>query len=140
MSEGRDLPDVTNSLEWNLVARRSLQASQTAAIIRVPTQTFLISTNVVAVGVRNSSAPASWYLGAWANCYANFTPSSQSDFVAVVKVHEQRLKLNNLNLVVVPKVTIGFILEVVFPKWFLAMDVEVWRYDGADRTLFDVVS
>lgn len=130
---------ITDTLEWNLVSRQELQAQQVGNISRIQPRTFLITTNVVAVGLKNSTSPPHFYLGGWANCYANFTPSSQSEFVAATKIHDQRLKIGSLNLIIVPKITVGFFLQLDFPRWHQTMLIEVWRFDGGDQTIFEYV-
>lgn len=133
----RFLSGITDTLEWNLVSRQDLQAQQVGNDSRIQSRTFLITTNVAAIGLKNSTSPPNFYLGGWANCYANFTPSSQSEFVAAVKIHSERLKIGSLNLLVVPRVTVGFFLQLDFPRWHQTMSIEVWRYDGPDETIFD---
>lgn len=133
----RQLTDLGMTLEWNLVARRSVEANYSGGRLRVPPQNFVISSCVAAVGVRSSSAKINYWLAGYANTYFNFTPSSQSEYVAAVRLESHRLKLGSLNLIMVPRNFETFFLELSFVPWLVTMDIEVWRYDGEDLSVFD---
>jgi hypothetical protein len=134
----RQFPDFLNAMEWNLVARRSLQVQSVSqkAYNPIPPQSFLLESFVLMIGVRNVEAPNRWYLGAWATMFAPMLPGSTSEFVASVVVTQRKIRLGVLNLVVFPKVMAPYLLEVKFPAWHEQILLEVWRYDGQDVDQF----
>lgn len=136
----RDLPQLLESIEWNLVARASYQVQPGTVQERLPDRTWLIqNSSVVIVGIKETSPMrrSSWVTGGWASQVLPFLPSSTSQFVAVTENARKWLKLGILNLLIFPKVSDQWVLSVSFPRWFESVDVEVWRYDGEDFTEID---
>jgi hypothetical protein len=87
---------------------------------------------VCAVGVRNTKAKRTWFLGGYASQNLLLGPSSTSIFVAYTQAARRRLWLDRLNLLIFPKLVSPWILELSFPWWHEQMELEVWRYDGSD--------
>lgn len=134
----RQLTEISNQIEWNIVARRSLEGQLDGKAFFIPAQRFSIDAYVAAVGLRNTKAPAHWDLGGWATPLMLFTPSEfSSDYPSAVATGSQRLKLNVLNLVLIPQILKPCILEVKFARWHARIELEVWRYDGPDVSQFD---
>ncbi|HEY9696748.1 MAG TPA: hypothetical protein V6D10_05765 [Trichocoleus sp.] len=138
----RQLPQLTDRLEWNLVRRQLYEGQEVVSGARrrisyyIPPQTFLIDSNVIAIGMKNDRAPASWYLGGWATQRLSFTPSSTSEFQPSVVANRRSLRLGVLNLWILPKLDRPWFLEVQIPRWHQRMLVEIWRYDGIDIDQF----
>lgn len=131
---GRNLTELENSIEWNLVSRRTVQGIPNPGnrYYKIPTQSFAIDSYVVQIGLRNDLAPTHWQVGGYATMLLPILPSSTTDFTAAVAAYRQVLRLGVLNLVVLPKLVSPWILEIRFPKWMAQMYLEVWKYDGED--------
>lgn len=136
----RQLPDFLDSIEWNLVGRIGLQAEQLDArsYRPIPAQSYFIqNSDVLIIGIKSATAQPTWNTGGWASQIIPFVPSSTTSFTAAVQNQQKRLRLNLLNLVIFPKITDSWILEIATPHWFLSTFIEVWRYDGRDVSQFD---
>ncbi|WP_416671594.1 hypothetical protein [Egbenema bharatensis] len=132
----RQFPQLSEGIEWNLVARRDLEGTQVNGNFLYPPQSFLIDSYVCQIGLRNPRSPGHWFLGGWASALLPFSPSSTTEFVSAVAVENRRLRLGVLNLFIVPKLIKPWILEIKFPRWHEQMYLEVWQYDGEDIDLF----
>lgn len=140
MSEERHLIDFSDRLEWNLITRETILANENAPNLqqRLPPKTWpVVNSNVVMVGVASQTARSTWYTGGWASCLVDFKPSYVSQFPAGVETASRRLRLGFQTLIVFPKITPNWILEVKFPYWFRDVFLEIWRYDGRDEAFFD---
>ncbi len=143
MTDTRFLPDFTNTLEWNLIARQSYQAQPATptGYLPLPARSFTIDGSyTVMVGVRSVSAERRWWLGCWAEQRLLFSPSSTSDFTAFVKTKQFGCQLGSLTLCTFPKLQSPWILYLRFPWWLEDAMVEIWRYDGRDQTVFDAIA
>uniref|UniRef100_A0A832M335 Uncharacterized protein n=1 Tax=Oscillatoriales cyanobacterium SpSt-402 TaxID=2282168 RepID=A0A832M335_9CYAN len=131
----RNFPDLTSSLEWNLVGRDTLLATipEFGDIIPIPRKSYFIeNSHVLMIGCRSNSAPSRWYTAGWAEQVLPVSPSFTSDFVAAAQATSQRLRLGIQNLVVFPKYVPSYILQISFPRWMRDISLEVWQYDGPD--------
>lgn len=131
----RFLPDVADTLEWNLVARNNYAAVENGdgTYTPIPPLNFLIeNSHICMVGVKSDTASGSWYTGGWVAQRLLMVPSSLSEFVANVQTTNQRIKLGNLNLIEFPKLMSTWMLYLKIPKWIKTATVEIWRYDGRD--------
>ncbi len=137
----RRFPNFLDSMEWNLVVRQSYQANDGVMVRdRLPSRTWLIqNSHVLIIGVRSNSARSYWRTGGWAAQLIPFLPSTTSDFVAAVDSNRRWLRLGVLTLVVFPKISDTWVLELSFPYWFDDVYVEVWRYDGIDLDGFETL-
>lgn len=136
----RYLPDFANTLEWNLVERASYQAPQTPTpyLNRLPPRNWVIeNSNVLLIGCRSDSARSYWFTGGWATQLLPFLPSTTSNFAAASQAKQIRLQLGVLSLCVFPKILPTWILQIQFPYWLDDVSIEIWRYDGADLTVFE---
>jgi len=139
----RALPAIGNSIEWNLVGRRTLQAPtigtpENPQFGIIPVQSFLIENGsyTVAIGINAPTAPSSWYTGGFASQNLPVTVSSTTEFVPLLRAREAtRLQLGILNLCVFEKLLTPWVLRIAFPKWLTSVGLEVWRYDGPDTDL-----
>lgn len=141
----RTIPDLNESLEWNLLGRRELKGTLVTDTVTtgtriysrtrwvIPAQSFFVEdSSIVAVGVRNPKASPRWFLGAWATMLLPVSPSSTTQFVSAMDADRRSCRLGILNLLVFPKLTPSWILEVKFPDWHEEILLEAWRYDGRD--------
>ena len=140
----RQLPQLTDRLEWNLVARQEFIGREVIVGRRrrvtydIPDQRYVIDGHVILVGLSNPFAQSNWYLGAWGTQALLFNPSSTSQFFSAgVQAQVKRLRVNALTLWVTPKLDRPWRLELRFPYWHSQMLVEIWRYDGLDFDLFE---
>lgn len=135
----RRLPDLNENLEWNLVIRESKSViwNDTTHYTPIPDRFVNISgSNVLAIGVSSDNIPKSWYTGGFVSQLQNVSPSSTSIFNSVMQSYNQKVRLNNLNLIAFPKLNSDWILRLSTPKWFKNVTWEVWRHDGRDIDLF----
>lgn len=135
----RQFPDFLNTIEWNLVARNSYTAPTTPTAVnnRLPNRQFLIeNSHVVMIGTNSDGARSYWSTGCWASQLLPFLPSSTSNYVSAVQSARRWCRLRTLNLLIFPKLTNTWILDLAFPYWLPDVSVEVWRYDGRDIDQF----
>jgi hypothetical protein len=53
-----------------------------------------------------------------------------------VQASKRWVRLRTLNLLIFPKFTTTWILDIAFPYWLPDVSIEVWRYDGRDIDQF----
>ncbi|UBF28324.1 hypothetical protein K9N68_10835 [Kovacikia minuta CCNUW1] len=138
----RLFPEFSDTLNWNLVARESYQVERVSekSYNPISLKYWLIEDSyVLMIGVKSGSSEPRWYLGAWAAQLLLFTPSATTIFTASVHAAQRRVRLNHLNLCVFPKIQSQWMLQVKFPWWFEDVQIEIWKYDGADIDLFQRV-
>ena len=139
----RRLLDIQDGLEWNLVIRETYQVQRIddRSYNPIPPRSlFIENSSVIMIGLRNSKAEAHWYLGAWLEMRLPLSPSSTTEFMALVTASNRRLRLGGLNLVILPKLMPSCLIELKFPYWHEEMLVEVWRYDGRDVGFLEALS
>ena len=51
----------------------------------------------------------------------------------------QALFLDQINLVMFPKISANFSLSILLPKWFRSAQIIVWRYKGIDDTSEEIL-
>ncbi|QYO62783.1 hypothetical protein [Leptolyngbya sp. 7M] len=132
--------DFTDTLEWNLVERTSYQAPQTPTPYqnRLLARSWVIeNSHVLLIGCRSDSARSYWVTAGWASQLLLFLPSTTSNFPAATQTRRTRLQLGLLTLCVFPKISPSWLLRVDFPYWLDDVSIEIWRYDGADLTVFE---
>lgn len=138
----RLLAEFQDAMEWNLVGRHSYQVPENRqAVDRVPPVDFLVeNSHVVIIGCDAQLKRSTWRTAGWAAQTLPFLPSSTSNFTASVEGSRQWLPLGRLKLCVFPKTMPTWRLRIEFPWWLNDITLEVWRYDGADRTEFDYLT
>lgn len=133
--DGRRLPDISNSLEWDLIDRASYDAVENGdgTYTPIPPKTWIIDgSHTVMIGVKSTMSLAHWYTGGWAAQRLLMIPSSLTEFTANVQTENIRLRLGVLNLCTFPKHQTTWMLYLKIPRWIKQATVEVWRYDGAE--------
>lgn len=138
----RSFPDFSNTLEWNLVTRRSLITRQLiGGYFRLPPMTIdIVNSHLLMIGVASSSAKSHWYTAGWARQLLSFSPSSTSVFPSAVQTNSYRLALGVLNCLAFGKEVNSWTLQISFPVYLEDALIEVWRYDGTDLTVFDRIN
>ena len=122
-------------LNWDSVTTRNLSANRTGlgrwAFDPLPPFTTLVDRPVLAVGIKNSTAPVTWRLGAFASQRLLMTPSITSDFLALVQTRSLFCGLNQLTLLEFPDYNLyPYTLVLDFPRWHENIFLEVWKYTG----------
>lgn len=131
----RRLPDIANSLEWNLVLRNEYQATENGDGSYTPISpisTVISDSHTLMIGVKSTMASPSWYTGGWAAQRLLLIPSSLTEFAANVQTNNIRLRLGVLNLCTFPSYQESWMLYLKIPRWIKQATVEIWRYDGAE--------
>lgn len=127
--------DLSNSLNWDLVVRKTYQVKwiSETQFHAIPDQSFTLDNRLLMVGVKCSKAQETWWLGARLSQRLLTLPSSTSEFVAAVEVCRKRCRLNALTLVEFPMLGVSpYLLIVEFPYWFEDAYLEIWKYSGID--------
>jgi hypothetical protein len=114
-----------------LVGSRSLTAERFGRDWRCPDQAFTLSSYVCAVGLTNSQAQPHWRLGGWAAMDVAIAANS-ANYAASTTAFTRKCWLNQLNLLILPKLVSPYTLVLQFPSWHLVMAIEVWEYTGED--------
>jgi len=137
----RSFPDFSDTLEWNLVTRQLLNDRRViGGFLRLPPMTAeIVNSHLLMIGVTSSSARPHWYRAGWARQFLDFSPSSTSIFPRGVQTCSYPLALGTLNCLTFAKEIERWTLQIAFPVYFQDALVEVWRYDGNDLTVFDVI-
>jgi hypothetical protein len=131
------LLELDDSLHWDLVARRSDQANQreSGGYDPIPPFTLTATSNILLAGCQNSKAYYNWYTGAYLNVALFNSPSSTSEFLALMEVASVRVPLNRLRLIQLPRYTSGQIALIFTPpRWHTELLTEVWQYSGPEST------
>lgn len=125
-----------DSLNWDLVLRNSYYAKplggDSKKFLPIPTITVAVDRYTLLIGARNSQASPNWFLAGYVSNRLLFSPSSTSQFMAVVQsCPSVRLRLNQLTLVRFPDFNlIPYLLEINVARWHKEMFLEVWKYSG----------
>lgn len=140
----RQFPQFLDPLEWNLIRRDNLVATQFLdgrAHVPIPPRNFGCERHVLIVGVKTTIPQGRrWKFGGRVEMQSFQTPSSTTVFQpsGLVLLASQPLKVNVLTLIVFPKLgSIPYLCQVQIPEWFKDAIVEVWEYGGEDISTFD---
>ncbi len=133
----RILPDLTNSIEWDLVRRVEVTAPPDPdrpdrRLQIAPINAMIIESATVMIGVRSNQAPPTWDTGGWASQRLLIVPSSTTEFVANVQTESKWLKLGVLNLCQFSTLQPTWMLNIRIPKWLPHVLCEIWQYQGRD--------
>lgn len=128
--------DLTNSALWNLIWSANLQAELVAnkprylpiPPVEVP---FLLDSNIIAVLATSSTAPPSWKFAAFLNqkIATGITVGGFTD----TQAHQEKIWLNRISLVILPKLTTTYSLNFNIPYWFYDMSLRLWVYSGEEN-------
>ncbi|PIG94590.1 hypothetical protein [Gloeocapsopsis sp. IPPAS B-1203] len=139
--------DLQDRLNWDIVLRKTYEAkSDRAEAPRtydpIPPITTTVDSYTLAIGASSSTAKQTWYLAARVAPQLLLTPSTTSNFVALVQSEDpKRIALNRLNLIRFTDFGIKpYVVEIRIPKWFTQMYIEVWKYSGTDVSNTDLAS
>lgn len=128
-----------NPLHWDLVIRQNYFVKIVAAdpdgrweeYQRIPDVALLVDSPILAVGVRNPKAKPWWKWGATASMRLPISPSSTSEFMAMMEGDRYFCRLGSLTLVRFPELDVPqYILALELPYWFEQASIEVWKYSG----------
>lgn len=133
----RRLPDLTDSLEWDLVRRVEITAPPDPdrpdrRLQIAPINAMILESATVMIGVRSNAAPSTWDTGGWASQRLLIIPSTTTEFVANVQTESKWLKLGVLNLCQFSQLQPTWMLNIRIPKWLPHILCEIWQYQGRD--------
>lgn len=123
-----------NSANWQQLYSTSVNAVSLGAgsafapigTILVP---ILIESHIIAVSVTCANAKDTWYFGGLISQKINLglTVGGLPDSDGVQK---SKLYLNGLTLLILPKLTSSYAVEVEVPQWFRQVSLIIWQYVG----------
>ena len=133
----RSLPDLTDSLSWDLVRRVEVEATidpdrPDRRLQIAPINAMIIESATVMIGIRSNAAPSTWDTGGWASQRLLIIPSSTTEFVANVQTESKWLKLGVLNLCQFSTLQPTWMLNIRIPKWLPHILCEIWQYQGRE--------
>ena len=134
----RNLPDLTDSLSWDLVRRVEVEAPidpdrPDRRLQIAPINAMIIESATVMIGIRSNQVPSTWDTGGWASQRLLIIPSSTTEFVANVQTESKWLKLGVLNLCQFSTLQPTWMLNIRIPKWLPHVLCEIWQYGGRDQ-------
>lgn len=130
--------DLGNNLNWDLVLRRTYVAQTTPdepkGFLPIPSITVLVDRHTFVIGASSTTAKPRWRLAAFANPRLLFSPSSTSEYAAIVQAERsQAVLLNRLTLVQFRDFGVNpYLLAFDVASWHQDLSLEVWKYQGAD--------
>lgn len=125
------LPNLADSSQWNVIAVRTL--TQQRYRVAIAPQEFIISGAIATVETNCFDAPMSWHTGGWVASFLLFGSSR-------VEVSRQVLALSSETLIVLPKVSGVYLLQVTFPRWIPQLRLIVREFIGEDLRPGDVLA
>lgn len=128
--------DLTNSALWNLIWSANVQAELVPnkprylpiPPVEVP---LLLDTHVIAVLLTSSTAPPSWKFAAFLN--QKIATGIIVGGLNETQAYQEKIWLNRISLVILPKLTTTYSLNFNIPYWFYDMSLKVWIYKGEDE-------
>lgn len=131
-----ELLDLGENLNWNLITRTThlTQPTSDEDLIRIPLIHHPISTSVCAIGCSNERAKQSWRFAGWARAFIGRSPSSTSEFTALMCISQQKIYLRNLQIVRLPRFPnlYPYLLQIDLARWHVQMFLEIWAFDESD--------
>lgn len=124
------LPDLTDPTQWRVVSIKSLNQQQRR--VAIPAQEFTLSGAIATAAVDCFNAPVSWTLGGWATSFLGLGGSR-------VQVDRQVLTLGSETLIVLPKSSGWYALQVSFPRWLPQARIIVREFIGVDLRPSDLL-
>lgn len=123
-----------NSANWQQlfsISNNAVALGAGSAFAPIPpiTVPVLIESHIIVVLVTCNSAKDTWYFGGLLSQKINLglTVGGLPDSDGVQK---HKLYLNRLTLLVFPRLTSTYTVEVEVPKWFRQVSLIVWQYIG----------
>ena len=125
------LPDLSDSSQWAVIAIKTLR--QTQPRVAISPQLFTLQGAIALVEASYFDAPTTWYQAGWATALLSFESGS-------VQVSRQILSLRDNNLIVLPKSSGFYSLQISFPRWLPQVRLIVREFIGADLRPSDQLS
>lgn len=123
------LPDFRDE-SWEVVAITSL--AQTNVLAPIPSQEFPLKSAICWVQVQCIGCPESWHLAGWAS--ALLVVNGERSLV-----RRFRLSLKSASLIVLPKTSVRYFLQLSFPRWLPKARVVIKEFTGDDNRLEEMV-
>lgn len=118
--------DVENPENWQI---RDSQFFTTVLPVLLPkyTSVWNFTSSIITILVDNSEARETWNFAGWIGQKINlpFGPHSSSSLT-----NNRRLWLRQKQLLIFPRLTPSYKIEIQFPKWFDRASVTAWEYTG----------
>lgn len=142
---GNPVLQLGNSANWQQLYSTSVNAVSLGAgsVLFAPIETILvpilIESHIIAVSVTSANAKDTWYFGGLISQKINLglTVGGLPDSDGVQK---SKLYLNRLTLLILPKLTSSYAVEVEIPKWFRQVSLIIWQYIGIETdTTEDII-
>ncbi|MTJ50907.1 hypothetical protein [Dolichospermum sp. UHCC 0259] len=139
--------ELSNSSNWESLYTTNLtggtvytdEGEPKAIPIPPVTIPFLLDSFVFAISVSTAVPEAAdWRFAGWANQKMSTGIVLGGSQDATVN-KSQALFLDQVNLVMFPKISTDFSLGVTLPKWFRSAQIIVWRYTGVDDTSEEIL-
>lgn len=124
------LPNLSDPSQWATVAVKTL--NQPDRRKPIATQEFNLSSAICSVECQCFTAPESWHLAGWAT--ALLAVDNSRSIIA-----NRRLSLRESNLLVFPKSSGFYMLQVSFPRWIPTIRLIVKEFTGDDLREIDLL-
>ncbi|OUL28275.1 hypothetical protein BV378_07585 [Nostoc sp. RF31YmG] len=127
--------DLGNSANWEQLYFTSVDAvgANSALFVPIPpiTVPILIESHIIALSITSTNAKSSWNFGGLLSqkVALGLTVGGLPDSAAIQKY---KLYLNHLTLLILPKLTTNYSVEVAIPKWFKQVSLVLWQYIGTE--------
>lgn len=128
--------DFGNNLNWDLALRTTYSArpapNEASGYFPIPPKTILLDRYILAIGASSSLAKPNWRLAGFVSPRLLFSPSSTSEYIALVQSEkEQAILLNQLTLVRFTDFGVTpYVMQISIPSWLQQLSLEIWKYQG----------
>ncbi|MDZ8056600.1 MAG: hypothetical protein RMX63_34855 [Aulosira sp. ZfuCHP01] len=133
---GNPVLQLGNSANWEQLYSTSVNAVSIGAgylFTPIPpiTVPVLIESHIIAISITSANAKDTWHFGGLLSQKINLgiTVGGLPDADGVQK---HKLYLDRLTLLILPKLTSTYSVEVEPPKWFNQISVILWQYIGPE--------
>lgn len=99
---------------------------------------FPVNHRIIACGVLADVYKPQWWLGGTFDCHLPITTSLTSSFLPKMNAYSQRLKINEMNLIILPEYLLAnppIVGVINTPMWIGGGFIEVDEYIGAEDDL-----
>ncbi|HEY9672238.1 MAG TPA: hypothetical protein V6D11_12390 [Waterburya sp.] len=127
--------DFGDNLNWDLLRRATYQGIKSdihrSGYAPIPEIALLLPSSIALVGCKSDGALPWWWLGCRASVSLRISPSSTSEYTALVEIYRKNCRLDNLTLLRFPEYQPQpYVLALSVPKWISNLSIEVWYYSG----------
>jgi|GEM_PF-6121691 hypothetical protein len=91
---------------------------------------FSVQASSLLIGVKSTTARATWKMGCWASAQLHFTVPELSEYKKIFSVARQACLLNQLTLFNLPSFD-SYYISVSTPWWLREINLEVWSWTGS---------